>query len=194
MHSPDESFCMLRATVKDATSALRVGRGPLDGRLQLDAGREVRHPLGGNLHAVAAPGIPHLPSFPVAHTESPEAGDRHALAAFEAGLNPFQERVQRARGLRPGEARIDCHFSDQVSFIHEARPNVRRLLSKARSGVNHSGKTFQVGFAQFVILPYREGAMDQTTVRLIAGILAVALVALIFLRRKKKKGAAEDEF
>jgi LPXTG-motif cell wall-anchored protein len=36
--------------------------------------------------------------------------------------------------------------------------------------------------------------MDQNTVRLIAGILAVALVALILMRRKKKKGAAEDDF
>jgi LPXTG-motif cell wall-anchored protein len=36
--------------------------------------------------------------------------------------------------------------------------------------------------------------MDQNTVRLVAGILAVALVAIIFLRRKKKKGAVDDEF
>ena len=36
--------------------------------------------------------------------------------------------------------------------------------------------------------------MTQTTVQLISGVLAVALVALIFLRRKKKKGAPEDEF
>jgi len=36
--------------------------------------------------------------------------------------------------------------------------------------------------------------MDQNTVKLIAGILAVVLVAIIFLRRKKKKGAVEDEF
>jgi len=33
-----------------------------------------------------------------------------------------------------------------------------------------------------------------TTVKLIAGVLAVALVGIIFLRRKKKKGAAEDDF
>ena len=36
--------------------------------------------------------------------------------------------------------------------------------------------------------------MDQNTVRLVAGSLAVLLVAIIFLRRKKKKGASEDEF
>ena len=35
--------------------------------------------------------------------------------------------------------------------------------------------------------------MDQNTVRLIAGILAVVLVAIIVMRRKKKKGV-EDEF
>src|SRR5690349_7188099 len=69
-----------------------------------------------------------------------------------------------------------------------------RLLSKAHAGVNLHEKTFQVGIAQFVILPYRENAMDQTTVRLIAGILAVVLVAIIFMRRKKKKGVAEDDF
>jgi LPXTG-motif cell wall-anchored protein len=33
-----------------------------------------------------------------------------------------------------------------------------------------------------------------STVKLIAGVLALALVAIIFLRRKKKKGAAEDDF
>lgn len=36
--------------------------------------------------------------------------------------------------------------------------------------------------------------MDQTTVRLVAGILAVVLVAIIVLRRKKKGSAAEDDF
>jgi len=36
--------------------------------------------------------------------------------------------------------------------------------------------------------------MTQGMVQLVAGILAVALVAVIILRRKKKKGAAEDEF
>jgi LPXTG-motif cell wall-anchored protein len=36
--------------------------------------------------------------------------------------------------------------------------------------------------------------MTQTAVQLISGVLAVALVAIIFLRRKKKKGATEDEF
>ena len=35
--------------------------------------------------------------------------------------------------------------------------------------------------------------MDQNTVRLIAGVLAVVLVAIIVMRRKKKKGV-EDEF
>ena len=35
--------------------------------------------------------------------------------------------------------------------------------------------------------------MDQNTVRLIAGVLAVVLVAIIIMRRKKKKGV-EDEF
>jgi LPXTG-motif cell wall-anchored protein len=33
-----------------------------------------------------------------------------------------------------------------------------------------------------------------STVKLVSGILAVVLVGIIFLRRKKKKGAAEDEF
>jgi LPXTG-motif cell wall-anchored protein len=33
-----------------------------------------------------------------------------------------------------------------------------------------------------------------TTVKLIAGVLALVLVAIIFLRRKKKKGATEDDF
>ena len=37
-------------------------------------------------------------------------------------------------------------------------------------------------------------AMDQNTVRLVAGILAVVLVAVIFMRRKKKKSTADDEF
>lgn len=36
--------------------------------------------------------------------------------------------------------------------------------------------------------------MTQGTVQLVAGILAVVLVGIIFLRRKKKKGAADDEF
>jgi len=36
--------------------------------------------------------------------------------------------------------------------------------------------------------------MTQGTVQIVAGILAVALVGLIFMRRKKKKGAAEDDF
>ncbi len=33
-----------------------------------------------------------------------------------------------------------------------------------------------------------------STVKLISGLLAVVLIAIVFLRRKKKKGAAEDEF
>jgi len=33
-----------------------------------------------------------------------------------------------------------------------------------------------------------------STVKLISGLLAVLLIAIVFLRRKKKKGAAEDEF
>ena len=36
--------------------------------------------------------------------------------------------------------------------------------------------------------------MDQSTVRLVAGILAVLLVVLIVMRRKKKGKGAEDEF
>ena len=34
----------------------------------------------------------------------------------------------------------------------------------------------------------------QTTIRVVAGVLAVALVAVVFLRRKKKKSTEEDEF
>jgi LPXTG-motif cell wall-anchored protein len=43
---------------------------------------------------------------------------------------------------------------------------------------------------------HSDGApMDaNSTVKLIAGLLAVLLIAIVFLRRKKKKGAAEDEF
>jgi hypothetical protein len=33
-----------------------------------------------------------------------------------------------------------------------------------------------------------------TTVKLISGVLALALVGVIILRRKKKKGAEEDDF
>ena len=43
-------------------------------------------------------------------------------------------------------------------------------------------------------MPYRENAMDQTTVRLVAGILALVLVLVIVMRRKKKAGSADDEF
>jgi LPXTG-motif cell wall-anchored protein len=70
-----------------------------------------------------------------------------------------------------------------------------RVLSNAEYSVNHRRKTGLEGIAQFAILPYREQTMDpNTTVKLIAGILAVALVAIIILRRKKKKGATDDEF
>jgi LPXTG-motif cell wall-anchored protein len=33
-----------------------------------------------------------------------------------------------------------------------------------------------------------------TTVKLISGVLTLALVGVIILRRKKKKGAEEDDF
>jgi hypothetical protein len=33
-----------------------------------------------------------------------------------------------------------------------------------------------------------------TTVKLISGVLALALVGIIIMRRKKKKGAEEDDF
>jgi LPXTG-motif cell wall-anchored protein len=46
-----------------------------------------------------------------------------------------------------------------------------------------------VGIAQSGILP-----LMQDTVRIVAGVLAVLLVAIIFLRRKKKKDTADDEF
>jgi hypothetical protein len=36
--------------------------------------------------------------------------------------------------------------------------------------------------------------MDQQTVRIIAGILAVVLVAIIILRRRGKKDKVEDDF
>ena len=36
--------------------------------------------------------------------------------------------------------------------------------------------------------------MTQDTVKLIAGILCVVLIAIIFLRRKGKKKSTEDEF
>jgi LPXTG-motif cell wall-anchored protein len=36
--------------------------------------------------------------------------------------------------------------------------------------------------------------MTQGTVQLIAGILAVVLIAIIILRRKGKKGKQEDDF
>ena len=45
------------------------------------------------------------------------------------------------------------------------------------------------GIAQSDILP-----LMQDTVRIVAGVLAVLLVAIIFLRRKKKKDTADDEF
>jgi LPXTG-motif cell wall-anchored protein len=35
--------------------------------------------------------------------------------------------------------------------------------------------------------------MDQNTVKLVAGVLALVLVAIIVIRRKRKKGV-EDEF
>jgi LPXTG-motif cell wall-anchored protein len=34
----------------------------------------------------------------------------------------------------------------------------------------------------------------QTTVKLVSGILAVALIGIVFLRRKKKKADQDDEF
>ena len=36
--------------------------------------------------------------------------------------------------------------------------------------------------------------MSQTTVQLVAGILCVALIAIIILRRKGKKKSSDDEF
>jgi LPXTG-motif cell wall-anchored protein len=71
---------------------------------------------------------------------------------------------------------------------------VPRVLSNAATGVNSGLELILAEIAQSVILRSRKSHMDQNTVKLIAGILAVVLVAIIFLRRKKKKGAAEDEF
>ena len=36
--------------------------------------------------------------------------------------------------------------------------------------------------------------MTQSTVQLIAGILAVVLIAIVILRRKARKGKVEDDF
>jgi LPXTG-motif cell wall-anchored protein len=43
--------------------------------------------------------------------------------------------------------------------------------------------------AQSGILP-----LMQDTVRIVAGVLCLVLIAIIFVRRKKKKGEADDEF
>lgn len=40
----------------------------------------------------------------------------------------------------------------------------------------------------------QETGMTQDTVKIVAGILAVVLVAIVILRRKNKKKDAEDEF
>jgi len=45
-------------------------------------------------------------------------------------------------------------------------------------------------FAQSDILPL----MTQSTVQIVAGVLAVLLVVIIIMRRKKKKDTTEDEF
>ena len=56
-------------------------------------------------------------------------------------------------------------------------------------------RKFRVGITQFAILPIRENAMDaQSTVKIIAGVLALLLVVVIVMRRKKKTGGADDDF
>jgi hypothetical protein len=70
-----------------------------------------------------------------------------------------------------------------------------RLLSNTVTGVNRAEQKFRVGITQFAILPYRENAMDaQSTVKIIAGVLALLLVVVIIMRRKKKSSAADDDF
>jgi hypothetical protein len=127
----------------------------------------------------------------VRHSEGPEAGDGDAVAADEARSYPLYEGIQRAGGLRPGQGRVQCDFVDEVSLVHDAASSIKRGYRCQSSGA----KSWVEEIAQFAILPYREETMDaNTTVKLIAGILAVVLVAIIVMRRKKKGASSEDEF
>ena len=171
---------------------------PFDGPdcgFEFGAGREPRHPLCRDFHAVAALRVPHLPGLAVSsrrRSRSPRSSPGPPAPGLTGSLD---EGVQRARGLRPGQTRIRWRSSNQVSLIHEAH-QCPRVLSKAAIPVSIVGvRPVRVGIAQFAILPYRETADgSKHTVKLIAGILAVVLVAIIIMRRKKKKGATDDEF
>jgi hypothetical protein len=129
----------------------------------------------------------------MAHAKGAEAGNRHPLAARKARLYARHKRVQRAWRLRARQARIHRHFADQVSLIHEARPMPATFIKAPRRCQSRipevSGRNRTICYTAV-----SGKRMDQTTVRLIAGILAVVLVAVIFMRRKKKKGAADDDF
>lgn len=103
-------------------------------------------------------------------------------------------RASKARAACARVKRASIAILPTRSRLFTRLTRCPRVLSKAPKGVNRQRKKLS-GLKHTICYTALTGnAMDQTTVRLIAGILAVLLVAIIFLRRKKKKGAADDEF
>jgi hypothetical protein len=91
-----------------------------DGGFQFRPRREPRNAFRLNLDRPPAPRISHPPGLVLGHPEGAKSRKRDAVAALQARPNPRQARFQGASGLRPGDLRIRCNFTDHVFFVHEA--------------------------------------------------------------------------
>jgi len=86
------------------------------------------------------------------------------------------------------------------SFLFTESSRCPRLISNPESGVNNGRITiraewqFQYQLFYTAVSEGHHNFMTQSTVQIIAGVLCVLLIAVIFLRRKGKKGKAEDDF
>jgi hypothetical protein len=107
-------------------------------RSQVSRGGEPRHSLGGHLYRAAVLRIANPPRFAMRDTESAEPRDRYAVTFLEARLDAFENGIQRARRLGPGEACIRGDLTDEVSLVH-GDPQCPQFISNPDAGVNDFG-------------------------------------------------------
>ena len=106
-------------------------------------------------------------------------------------MDARKQSLQGARRLCPSDFGAERDFSDHVPFVHRVHPRMRGSFIKP----DRRCQPFRGLFCTC----YTSGSgslgaeMTQGTVQLVAGILAVALIAIVILRRKGKKAKGDDE-
>src|SRR5262249_55672726 len=107
-----------RAPARPRRRPARASSRLLDGLLEARAGREARHPAGGDGHRLAGARIAPLASAALGDVELPESGEVDVLAGLQSALDRAEDSVHGGSGVLLAETARTGDTVDELALRH----------------------------------------------------------------------------